>query len=150
MKRFVSIILAMLLVFACTVSVSAVDTVSETDTVTNINLGSDIMPLADQWFICLDHGSTSTSETRGKFIVGSIYANARLSVSATVDAPCTLFVYFYDVNGNTLGSSSITFTKATTVTSTPSPSSLSTGTYYYGYEFSKSGISYTISITAIA
>ena len=130
-KRVLSLFLALVMVFACTATVSA----SEVNT-TSAKADIIIFP---------ERGTTSTSRTSGDFYVASFGPKVSLSIRIHVDAPCTFYLTIKDANGKSLGTSSLTITKSGTYTHVPSPSSFSGGTYYYEYWFSKSGINFDFS-----
>lgn len=127
-KRVLSLFLALVMVFACTATVSASE-VNTTSAKADIIIGPEA-------------GTSSTSRTSRNFYVTSFGPKVSISFRIDVNAPCTFYLVIKDANGKSLGTSSLTATKSGTYTLVPSPSSFSGGTYYYEYWFDKSGVRY--------
>lgn len=127
-KRILSLFLALVMVFACTATVSASE-VNTTSAKADIIIGPEV-------------GTSSTSKTTRDFYVASFGPKVSISFRIDVNAPCTFYLIIKDANGKQLGTSSLTATKSGTFTLVPSPSSFGGGTYYYEYWFDRSGVTY--------
>lgn len=142
-KRFVSLVLALALVFTCAITASAYDASSAKDV-------QATTARVQENEVGFETGKTSTSVTSGDFFIGSASRKANLKVRVWTAAPCTFYIRIKDENGKSLGVSSLTITKTqdNAYTMIPSPSQLSGGSYRYEIWFNKPSISYYFIMTA--
>ena len=133
-KRIFSLVIAFLMVFACSFSAFAAD---ENAFATE----GEIMPTATDWIIGGPFAEyTSTSPKTGTFTYGISPAKMKIRVDLDVDAPVTMGLRIYDSSGNSLGVASFTATKAGSVTWNVSNFSLGPGTYKWEVFFTKAGV----------
>lgn len=143
-KRFLPLVWSLTMVFACSATAFATEPITQVVGNTS-DSDAEIMTLASDYILWMHVSQkTSTSKESGSFTIVSGVKKAALSVDIRVNAPCTMYFFISDVNGKSLGSSSITITRAGSFSMTPTPSSLGSGNYQYSFMFDKSGINYSL------
>lgn len=152
-KQLMSLMLALTMVMMCAVPAFAVGIPEEEFNVTATNAYSSIMP-RDSGPLIRKSGTTFTSE-RKEWMMTAYSNNVRLTCTASVSEPCSMYLIIYKPNGSILGIKTITFVrdpnnpnKGLSINSSPlNPSSFAAnGDYTLGYYFDRSGVNYSFTI----